>query len=40
MPSGFPEVIEHVADPQAFMSACGQLMKPDAIMFLATLNRL
>jgi len=33
------EVIEHVADPQAFMGACGQLMKPDAIMFLATLNR-
>ena len=33
------EVIEHVADPQAFMTACGQLMKPDAIMFLATLNR-
>ena len=33
------EVIEHVADPQAFMNACGQLMKPDAIMFLATLNR-
>lgn len=33
------EVIEHVADPQAFMTACAQLMKPDAIMFLATLNR-
>ena len=33
------EVIEHVADPQAFMSACGQLMHPQAIMFLATLNR-
>ena len=33
------EVIEHVADPQAFMSACGQLMRPQAIMFLATLNR-
>jgi 2-polyprenyl-6-hydroxyphenyl methylase/3-demethylubiquinone-9 3-methyltransferase len=33
------EVIEHVADPQAFMDACGQLMKPDAVMFLATLNR-
>ena len=33
------EVIEHVADPQAFMNACGHLMKPDAIMFLATLNR-
>lgn len=33
------EVIEHVAEPQAFMSACSALMKPDAIMFLATLNR-
>ena len=33
------EVIEHVADPQAFMNACGQLMRPQAIMFLATLNR-
>ena len=33
------EVIEHVADPQAFMNACEHLMKPDAIMFLATLNR-
>ena len=33
------EVIEHVADPQAFMNACGQLMRPDSIMFLATLNR-
>ena len=33
------EVIEHVADPQAFMNSCGHLMKPDAIMFLATLNR-
>ena len=33
------EVIEHVADPQAFMTACSQLMKPEAIMFLATLNR-
>jgi 2-polyprenyl-6-hydroxyphenyl methylase/3-demethylubiquinone-9 3-methyltransferase len=33
------EVIEHVADPPAFMTACSQLMKPEAIMFLATLNR-
>ena len=33
------EVIEHVANPQAFMTACGQLMRPNAIMFLATLNR-
>mgnify|MGYP000877734789 FL=1 len=33
------EVIEHVADPQAFVSACAGMWKPDGIMFLATLNR-
>ena len=33
------EVIEHVADPQAFMTACAGMVKPDGIMFLATLNR-
>ncbi|MCH1569684.1 MAG: bifunctional 2-polyprenyl-6-hydroxyphenol methylase/3-demethylubiquinol 3-O-methyltransferase UbiG [Alphaproteobacteria bacterium] len=33
------EVIEHVADPQAFMTACSALMNPKAVMFLATLNR-
>ena len=33
------EVIEHVADPQAFVSACAGMLKPDGIMFLATLNR-
>ena len=33
------EVIEHVADPQAFMSACAGMLKPEGIMFLATLNR-
>ena len=33
------EVIEHVADPQAFVSACAGMLKPEGIMFLATLNR-
>jgi len=33
------EVIEHVADPQAFMSACASMLSPDGCMFLATLNR-
>lgn len=33
------EVIEHVANPQAFMTACAGMMKPEGLMFLATLNR-
>lgn len=33
------EVIEHVADRQAFLAACAQLLKPGGIMLLATLNR-
>lgn len=33
------EVIEHVADPAAFIEACAAMLKPDGIMFLATLNR-
>lgn len=33
------EVIEHVADPQYFMSLCSQLLKPGGILFVATLNR-
>lgn len=33
------EVIEHVADVDAFMSACCSLLKPGGIMFVATLNR-
>lgn len=33
------EVIEHVADPQAFITACAGMLKSDGIMFLATLNR-
>ena len=33
------EVIEHVADPQVFLNECAAMLKPDGIMFLATLNR-
>ncbi|MEC8578600.1 MAG: bifunctional 2-polyprenyl-6-hydroxyphenol methylase/3-demethylubiquinol 3-O-methyltransferase UbiG [Pseudomonadota bacterium] len=33
------EVIEHVANPPAFIDQCSRLLKPGGIMFLATLNR-
>jgi 2-polyprenyl-6-hydroxyphenyl methylase/3-demethylubiquinone-9 3-methyltransferase len=33
------EVIEHVADPQAFTATCAQLLKPHGLIFIATLNR-
>ena len=33
------EVIEHVADPEAFIRACSRLMKPGGMMVVATLNR-
>ncbi|WP_339913620.1 bifunctional 2-polyprenyl-6-hydroxyphenol methylase/3-demethylubiquinol 3-O-methyltransferase UbiG [uncultured Brevundimonas sp.] len=33
------EVIEHVADPEAFIRACSRLIAPDGIMIVATLNR-
>ena len=33
------EVIEHVADPEAFLRACSRLVKPGGIMIVATLNR-
>ena len=33
------EVIEHVADPTLFLQECAAMLKPDGIMFLATLNR-
>ena len=33
------EVIEHVANREAFMEACGVLVKPGGVMFCATLNR-
>lgn len=33
------EVIEHVADPLGFLSACKDLLKPGGIMICSTLNR-
>ena len=33
------EVIEHVADPQAYMNACATLLKPGGIMLCSTINR-
>ena len=33
------EVVEHVADLRAYLAACGKLMKPGGLMFIATLNR-
>ncbi len=33
------EVIEHVPDPAAFIQQLSQLMKPDGVIFLSTLNR-
>lgn len=33
------EVIEHVADPEAFARSCSRLLKPGGLMTVATLNR-
>jgi 2-polyprenyl-6-hydroxyphenyl methylase / 3-demethylubiquinone-9 3-methyltransferase len=33
------EVIEHVANPAGFVATCVSLMKPNGLMFVATLNR-
>lgn len=33
------EVVEHVSDPQAYLTACQQLLKPGGIMICSTLNR-
>jgi 2-polyprenyl-6-hydroxyphenyl methylase/3-demethylubiquinone-9 3-methyltransferase len=33
------EVVEHVADVDSFMQACGQCVKPGGVMFVATINR-
>jgi 2-polyprenyl-6-hydroxyphenyl methylase / 3-demethylubiquinone-9 3-methyltransferase len=33
------EVIEHVANPQAFTGSCARMLKPRGLMFVATLNR-
>jgi 2-polyprenyl-6-hydroxyphenyl methylase/3-demethylubiquinone-9 3-methyltransferase len=33
------EVIEHVADPRAYLIDCSRLLKPGGLMIVATLNR-
>ena len=33
------EVVEHVADLPGFMAACGQLVRPGGVTFVATINR-
>ncbi len=33
------EIIEHVADPEAFLRACSRLVAPGGVMVVATLNR-
>jgi len=33
------EVIEHVADPEAFVRTCARLVKPGGMLVVATLNR-
>lgn len=33
------EVVEHVSDPQAYLTACRELLKPGGLMICSTLNR-
>lgn len=33
------EVVEHVADPQGFLTACQRLLKPGGLMICSTINR-
>ncbi len=33
------EVVEHVADVELFIEACGRMVKPGGLMFVATINR-
>ncbi|MCI2400089.1 bifunctional 2-polyprenyl-6-hydroxyphenol methylase/3-demethylubiquinol 3-O-methyltransferase UbiG [Aliiroseovarius subalbicans] len=33
------EIVEHVADPQTFLTACQQLLKPGGLMLSSTINR-
>jgi len=33
------EVVEHVADVDLFIGKCAEMLKPDGIMFIATINR-
>ncbi|MEO9822043.1 MAG: bifunctional 2-polyprenyl-6-hydroxyphenol methylase/3-demethylubiquinol 3-O-methyltransferase UbiG [Paracoccaceae bacterium] len=33
------EVVEHVADPQAFLTACQELLRPGGLLICSTINR-
>lgn len=33
------EIVEHVADPAAFVATCGRLLRPGGLAILSTLNR-
>lgn len=33
------EVVEHVADPLSYLSACQELLKPGGVMLISTINR-
>ncbi len=33
------EIVEHVADPQGFVSTCRSLLKPGGLMIMSTINR-
>jgi len=33
------EVIEHVTDPRAFVRTCASMLKPEGLLFVATINR-
>ena len=33
------EIVEHVADPAAFLATCGQLLAPGGLLITSTLNR-
>ena len=33
------EIVEHVADPQAFIATCRDLLKPGGLMIASTINR-
>ncbi|SNR38775.1 bifunctional 2-polyprenyl-6-hydroxyphenol methylase/3-demethylubiquinol 3-O-methyltransferase UbiG [Paracoccus sediminis] len=33
------EIVEHVADPAAFVATCGDLVRPGGLVILSTLNR-
>mgnify|MGYP006202058427 FL=1 len=35
----YMEVVEHVADPQGYLTACQMLLKPNGLMICSTLNR-